>query len=96
MPTHPERRTATYQRHGTTSLFAALNVGTGNVIGKLFQRHRAEELLKFVREIDKSVPEGLDVYLVMDNYATHKTPKVKRWLTRHSRFTVYFTPTSSP
>lgn len=95
VPTHPERRTATYQRHGTTSLFAALNVATGNVIGKLFQRHRAVEFLKFLREIDKSVPEDLSVHLVMDNYATHKTPKVKRWLSRHPRFTVHFTPTSS-
>jgi len=95
LPTHPERRTATYQRHGTTSLFAALNVATGNVIGKLFQRHRAGEFLKFLREIDKSVPEDLDVHLVMDNYATHKTPKVNRWLSRHPRFIVHFTPTSS-
>jgi transposase len=95
MPTHPERRTATYARHGTTSLFAALNVATGNVIGKLFQRHRSEEFLKFLREIEESVPEDLDVHLVMDNYATHKTPKVKRWLARRPRFSVHFTPTSS-
>ncbi len=95
MPAHPERRTATYKRHGTTSLFAALNVATGNVIGKLFQRHRSAEFLKFLREIDGSVPKDLDVHLVMDNYATHKTPKVKRWLVRRPRFHVHFTPTSS-
>jgi len=95
MPAHPERRTASYARHGTTSLFAALNVATGSVIGKLFQRHRSEEFLKFLREIEHSVPEDLDVHLVMDNYATHKTPRVKRWLIRHPRFHVHFTPTSS-
>jgi len=95
MPTHPERRTATYERHGTTSLFAALDITTGRVIGKLFKRHRAEEFLKFLREIEKAVPDDLEVHLVMDNYATHKTPKVKRWLARRPRFHVHFTPTSS-
>ena len=95
MPTHPERRTATYVRHGTTSLFAALDIATGRVIGKLFQRHRAEEFLKFLKEIEKAVPEDLDVHLVMDNYATHKTEKVQRWLLRRPRFHVHFTPTSA-
>ena len=95
MPTHPERRTATYARHGTTSLFAALDIATGRVVGKLFKRHRSEEFLRFLREIEKSVPEDVDVHLVMDNYATHKTEKVKRWLTRRPRFHVHFTPTSS-
>lgn len=95
MPTHPERRTATYARHGTTSLFAALNVATGNVIGKLFQRHRSVEFVKFLGEIEKSVPEHLDIHLVMDNYATHKTPKVQRWLARRPRFYIHFTPTSA-
>lgn len=95
MPTHPERRTATYARHGTTSLFAALDIATGRVVGKLFKRHRSEEFLRFLREIEKSVPEHVDVHLVMDNYATHKTEKVKRWLTRRPRFHVHFTPTSS-
>ena len=95
LPTHPERRTATYERNGTTSLFAALDITTGRVIGKTFRRHRAEEFLKFLREIEKAVPEELDVHLVMDNYATHKTPKVKRWLARRPRFHAHFTPTSS-
>lgn len=95
MPTHPERRTATYVRHGTTSLFAALDVATGRVIGKLFKRHRADEFIRFLREIEKNAPEELDVHLVMDNYATHKTEKVKRWLMRRPRFHVHFTPTYS-
>lgn len=94
-PTHPERRTATYSRHGTTSLFAALDIATGRVIGKTFRRHRAAEFIKFLNEIDRSVPDELDVHLVLDNYATHKTPKVKRWLQRRPRFHVHFTPTSS-
>ena len=95
MPTHPERRTATDKRHGTTSLFAALNVATGNVIGKLFQHHRSVEFVKFLGEIERSTPDDLDVHLVMDNYATHKTPGVQRWLARRPRFHVHFTPTSS-
>ena len=94
-PAHPERRTASYSRHGTTSLFAALDIATGRVIGKTFRRHRANEFIKFLNEIDRSVPEDLDVHLVMDNYATHKTPAVKRWLLRRPRFHVHFTPTSS-
>ena len=95
LPTHPERRTATYERNGTTSLFAALDIATGRVIGKTYRRHRTEEFLKFLHEIENAVPEDLDVHLVMDNYATHKTPRVKRWLARRSRFHVHFTPTSS-
>lgn len=94
-PTHPERRTATYSRNGTTSLFAALDIATGRVIGKTFRRHRAKEFISFLVEIDGSVPPDLEVHLVMDNYATHKTPAVKRWLLRNSRFHVHFTPTSS-
>jgi transposase len=95
MPTHPERRTATYERNGTTSLFAALDVATGRVIGRLYRKHRAKEFLAFLREIEKAVPADLDVHLVMDNYATHKTPEVRRWLQRRPRFHVHFTPTSS-
>ena len=95
VPTHPERRTNTYERHGTTSLFAALDVATGRVIGKAYRRHRAVEFRKFLDEIDRSVPADLDVHLVMDNYATHKTDAIKRWLIRHPRFHVHFTPTSS-
>lgn len=94
-PTHPERRTATYSRHGTTSLFAALDIATGRVIGKTFRRHRAAEFIQFLGEIDRAVPDELELHLVMDNYATHKTPKVQRWLLRHPRFHVHFTPTSS-
>jgi transposase len=95
MPTQPERRTPTYIRHGTTSLFAALDVATGSVIGKTYRRHRAAEFVRFLDEIEARVPEGFDVHLVMDNYATHKTDAVKRWLIRHPRYRVHFTPTSS-
>jgi transposase len=92
---HPERRTSTYERHGTTSLFAALDIATGHVIGKTYRRHRSTEFRKFLDEIDRSVPKDLDVHLVMDNYATHKTDEIKRWLLRHPRYHVHFTPTSS-
>lgn len=93
--TQPERRTPTYIRHGTTSLFAALNVATGSVIGKTYRRHRAAEFVRFLDEIESRVPPDLDVHLVMDNYATHKTDSVKRWLMRRSRYHIHFTPTSS-
>lgn len=95
LPNHPERRTNTYARHGTTSLFAALDIATGRVIGKTFRRHRSHDFRKFLDEIDAAVPTELDVHLVMDNYATHKTPAIQRWLTRRPRFHVHFTPTSS-
>lgn len=95
VPTHPERRIATYERHGTTSLFAALDVASGCVISKTYRRHRAIEFRKFLDEIDLLVPQELDVHLVMDNYATHKTYAIKRWLLRHARFQFHFTPTSS-
>lgn len=94
-PTVGERRTDRYIRHGTTTLFAALDIASGRVIGKCFRRHRATEFIKFLREVDKNVPAHLDVYAVLDNYATHKTPAVKRWLLRHPRFHLHFTPTSS-
>ncbi|CEJ14345.1 Integrase core domain protein [bacterium YEK0313] len=90
-----ERRTHTYIRHGTTSLFAALDVATGAVIGKCYKRHRASEFLDFLKRIDQEMPKGLDVHIVMDNYATHKTPKVKAWLARRSHWHVHFTPTSA-
>jgi transposase len=90
-----ERRTHDYRRHGTTSLFAALNVATGSVIGELHRRHRSKEFLQFLRTIDFSVSPELDVHLVLDNYGTHKTPSVKAWLMRHPRFHVHFTPTSA-
>lgn len=95
MPGVPERRTHSYVRHGTTTLFSALDVASGFVIGKCYKRHRAVEFLKFLKEIDAQVPEGLDVHIVMDNYATHKTPKIKSWLARRPHYHVHFTPTSA-
>ena len=95
MPGVPERRTHDYSRHGTTTLFAALNIATGKVIGELHRRHRAKEFLAFLRTIDEATPANLDVHLVMDNYGTHKTPSVKAWMARHRRFHAHFTPTSS-
>jgi transposase len=94
-PGLPEGRTHDYKRHGTTSLFAALDIQTGKVIGKCFQRHRAIEFKKFLAIVDKEVPEELDVHLVLDNYGTHKTPAIKRWLARHPRFHLHFTPTGA-
>jgi len=94
-PGQIERRTHDYVRHGTTSLFAALDVATGQVIGRCFRRHRSQEFLQFLRRIDDSVPGDLEVHLVVDNYGTHKTQAVRRWLLRHPRFHVHFTPTSA-
>jgi transposase len=91
----PERRTHDYRRHGTTSLFAALDVATGQVIGECHRRHRSQECLQFLETLDASVPPELDVHLILDNYGTHKTPKVRRWFVRHPRFHVHFTPTSA-
>ena len=95
MPGLPERRTHDYLRYGTTTLFAALDIATGEVIGELHRRHRSIEFLQFLRTIDAAVPEELAVHLVMDNYGTHKTATVRRWLSRHPRFHVHFTPTSA-
>lgn len=81
-PGVPERRTHTYVSNGTTSLFAALDIATGAVIGKCYKRYRVVEFLDFLNHIDAAMPEGPDVHLVMDNYATHKTPKIKAWLAR--------------
>jgi transposase len=89
----PERQTSDYFRHGTTDLFAALNVATGKVLGKCYPQHRAKEFKKFLAEIDLSVPAELDVHVVLDNLATHKTPLVHAWLTKHPRFHLHFTPT---
>lgn len=94
-PGVPERRTHDYMRHGTTALFAALDIATGKVIGRLHRRHRSSEFLKFLRTIDQNVPAELDVHLIMNNYGTHKTPAAKRWFVRHPRFHVHFTPTSA-
>jgi transposase len=95
MPGMPERRTHDYARNGVTSLFAAFNIADGTVIGELHRRHRAVEFLRFLKKIDKAVPTGLDVHLVCDNLATHKTPEVQQWLARRPRFHVHFTPTGS-
>ena len=84
-----------YKRHGTTTLFAALDVATGKVIGRCLKRHRHQEFLRFLRQIDRATPKRLDLHLVIDNYATHKHPKVKAWLARHPRFHLHFTPTSA-
>jgi transposase len=94
MPGTPERRSHDYVRHGTTSLFAALDMATGKVIGSLHRRHRASEFKKFLVHIDEEVPKELDVHLILDNYATHKTPDIMRWLLRRPRFHLHFTPTS--
>lgn len=95
MPGMPERRTHDYLRHGITSLFAAFNIADGTVISSLHRRHRAIEFKKFLITIDKAVPAELDVHLVCDNYATHKTPEIRKWLARHPRFHIHFTPTGS-
>ena len=91
----PERRTHSYIRHGTTSLFAALDVASGFVIGKCYKRHRATEFLDFLKRIDAQVPNGLDVHIIMDNYATHKTAAIKAWLARRPHYHAHFTPTSA-
>src|SRR5450631_3141422 len=83
-----------YKRNGTTTLFAALDVAAGTVIGECLARHRADKFLSFLKTIDRETPAHLDLHLILDNYATHKTPAVKRWLVRHKRFTLHFTPTS--
>jgi transposase len=93
LPGVVECRTHDYVRHGTTTLFAALDATTGRIIGKCYRKHRAVEFIKFLRIIDDSVPEELDVHLILDNYSTHKTQKVRQWLARHPRFHVHFTPT---
>jgi transposase len=94
-PGQVERRTHDYTRHGTTSLFAALDAKTGTVIGQLHRRHRSIEFRKFLDTIDTEVPADLDVHLILDNYGTHKTALIRRWLMRRPRFHVHFTPTSA-
>jgi len=94
-PGVPERQTHDYKRHGTSSLYAALDLSSGKVIGKLHSRHRAIEFKKFLQTIDREVPADLAVHLVLDNSSTHKTPAIKKWLTAHPRFELHFTPTSS-
>ena len=94
-PGQAERRSHDYKRHGTTSLFAALDVKTGAVIGECHRRHRSSEFRKFLDTIDQSVPASLDVHLVLDNYGTHKTATIRAWLMKRPRFHVHFTPTSA-
>jgi transposase len=94
-PGQPTRRSHDYTRHGTTSLFAALDIATGRVISKCYGRHRAIEFRKFLDEIEAAVPPDLDVHLVMDNYATHKTPLIRKWLAKRPRWHVHLTPTSA-
>ena len=94
-PGQVARHTHDYRRHGTTSLFAALDIATGTVIGELHRRHRSPEFRRFLDRIDREVPAEFDVHLVLDNYGTHKTPLIRRWLLQHPRFSVHFTPTYS-
>lgn len=95
LPGTPARATHDYVRHGTSSLYAALDLATGKVIGSLHSRHRSQEFLAFLKKIDAEVPADLDCHVVLDNASTHKTPAVKRWLTNNPRFVLHFTPTSS-
>jgi transposase len=92
-PGQVERRTHDYKRHGTTALFAALDVATGHVLGRCYKRHRAAEFRRFLDAIDAAAPADLDIHLIMDNYATHKAPAIKAWLAKRPRYHVHFTPT---
>jgi len=94
-PGLPARQTHDYKRHGTTTLFAALNMLDGKVIGQCLQRHRSQEFVRFLKKIDQETPADLDLHLIVDNYSTHKSPVVKRWLARHKRFHLHFVPTGS-
>jgi transposase len=95
LPSTPARASHDYVRHGTSSLYAALDLATGKVIGSLHARHRSQEFLAFLKKVDAEVPAELDRHVVLDNSSTHTTPAVKRWLTAHPRFVLHFTPTSS-
>jgi transposase len=94
-PGIPERRTHDYVRHGTTNLYAALDIASGQVIADMTERHRADEFRRFLNLINRSVPGDLDIHVIVDNSSTHKTPEIHRWLVRHPRFTLHFTPTYS-
>jgi transposase len=94
-PGVPARQSHDYERHGVTSLFAAMDVASGVTISSCYRRHRHQEFLKFLEEIDANLPKGFDVHLVMDNYGTHKVDKVRAWLVRHPRYHVHYTPTSA-
>jgi transposase len=93
-PGVPARQSHDYKRHGVTSLFAAMDVASGFTIGSCYRRHRHQEFLRFLNDIDANLPRGFDVHLVMDNYGTHKVTKVRGWLARHPRYHVHYTPTS--
>jgi transposase len=95
LPGTPERATHDYKRWGTSSLYAALDITTGKVIGSLHSRHRAIEFKKFLQTLDREVPPELELHLVLDNSSTHKTPAIQKWLAAHPRFVLHFTPTSS-
>jgi transposase len=92
-PGQAERRNHDYKRHGTTALFAALDIATGRVLGCCYRRHRATEFRRFLDAIDAAVPADLDIHLVMDNYATHKAPTIKAWFAKRPRYHLHFTPT---
>jgi len=94
-PGQVQRRTHDYSRHGTTSLFAALDVKTGHVWGKCHQRHRSIEFRQFLDQVDTATPSNFDIHIIMDNYATHKTHLIHRWLSRHPRYHIHFTPTGA-
>jgi transposase len=94
-PGQIERRTPDYVRHGTTSLFAALDTRTGEVIGQTQHRHRSEEFRKFLDAIEENVPAELDIHMILDNYGTHKTALIRNWLAKRPRFHLHFTPTSA-
>jgi transposase len=94
-PGQIERRSHDYTRHGVTSLFAALDIATGRIIGKCYRRHRSQEFRRFLDEIEAAVPKDLDIHLVMDNYATHKTKTIRNWLAKRPRWRVHLTPTSA-
>ena len=94
-PGIPARQTYDYKRNGTTTLFAALSMLDGKVIGDCMPRHRHQEFIRFLKRIDADTPVHLDLHLIVDNYGTHKHPRVKSWLKRHPRFYLHFTPTSS-
>src|SRR6266540_3988637 len=95
LPGTPARATHDYKRFGTSSLYAALDIGSGKVIGSLHARHRAIEFKTFLQRLDREVPDELEVHLILDNASTHKTPAIRKWLLAHPRFVLHFTPTSS-
>ena len=92
---HAGTMTHDYKRHGTTTLFAALNIIDGKVIGACMPKHRQDEFLKFLKKIDTETPSDIDLHLIVDNYGSHKTKRVKEWLAKHPRFHMHFTPTSA-